>query len=72
MKDYLYIENICDSKTIKELADYYNKTERGVKVCLTRRKLNAKDYITTIPVTNKPEWIQIIMTRIQSYFRKLF
>ncbi len=41
---YAGIESLAKNMTVKELADRFGKTERGVKTVLTRRGISAKDY----------------------------
>lgn len=41
---YEGIETLAPTMTVAELAAHYEKTERGVKTVLSRRKLSAKDY----------------------------
>jgi uncharacterized protein (DUF433 family) len=41
---YEGIEDLAATLTVAELAAHYDKSERGVKTVLSRRKLSAKDY----------------------------
>lgn len=41
---YEGIETLAPTMTVAELAAHYEKTDRGVKTVLSRRKLSAKDY----------------------------
>lgn len=41
---YEGIEELAASKTVEELAEHFDKTTRGVKTVLARRRLECKDY----------------------------